>query len=153
MKRYGLFVSYSIDRRIMCAWHNYDNIWSRLWRRYHTNENSHATNPHNRIWTNNNHANTNAFKKDKAILTNSILGASVGLLLNICLVKHLQSVGSAIVWVCSEFTVLLMAQYYVKNTKALLSHFPVHKIPNMYITGNPYIYNWYIYNVGHIHYS
>lgn len=58
-------------------------------------------------------------KKDKAILTNSILGASVGLLLNICLVKHLQSVGSAIVWVCSEFTVLLMAQYYVKKYKGI----------------------------------
>jgi flippase wzx len=58
-------------------------------------------------------------KKDKAILTNSILGASVSLLLNICLVKHLQSVGSAIVWVCSEFTVLLMAQYYVKKYKGI----------------------------------
>ena len=54
-------------------------------------------------------------KEDKIILRNSILGASVSLLLNICIVKSLQSVGSTIVWAVSELTVLGFAQYFLNR--------------------------------------
>ncbi|MBM6866730.1 oligosaccharide flippase family protein [Bacteroides caecigallinarum] len=52
-------------------------------------------------------------KKDKQILINSISGAIVGLILNIILVNKYASIGSAIVWVMSELTVLISAQYFV----------------------------------------
>lgn len=57
-------------------------------------------------------------KKDKAVLTNSIIGAVVGLALNIILVPVLKSPGSAIVWLVSEFSVLVSAQIFTsKYTK------------------------------------
>ena len=52
-------------------------------------------------------------KKDKAVLMNSVLGASVGIIFNILLVSHWGSVGSSIVWLLSEIIVLSSAQYYV----------------------------------------
>lgn len=52
-------------------------------------------------------------KKDRAILINSIIGASIGLLMNILLVVHFKSIGTSIVWVCSEISVLCSAQYFV----------------------------------------
>ena len=52
-------------------------------------------------------------KKDRAILINSIIGASIGLLMNILLVALFKSVGASIVWVCSEMSVLCSAQYFV----------------------------------------
>lgn len=54
-------------------------------------------------------------KKDKAILRNSIYGASVGVILNIILVSTYASVGSSIVWITSEIVVLSSGQYYVKK--------------------------------------
>lgn len=47
--------------------------------------------------------------RDKTILKNAFVGASVGLLLNILIVKQYESIGTAIVWLCSEFTVLILA--------------------------------------------
>lgn len=78
-------------------------------------------------------------KRDKAIFINSIIGASVGILLNILLVAFLKSTGSAIVWLISEISVLISAQYFVqKNTeikfpfkelsKNLLSYIPAMAI-------------------------
>ena len=61
-------------------------------------------------------------KKDKAILINSIIGASVGILLNILLVPYWGSIGSSIVWLLSEIAVLCSAQSFVK--KYLLLSFP-----------------------------
>lgn len=62
-------------------------------------------------------------KRDKAIFTNSIIGASVGILLNVLFVGKLASVGSAMVWLISESTVLIVAQYFVyKNVRV---KFPV----------------------------
>lgn len=52
-------------------------------------------------------------KKDNAILNNSIVGATVGLFLNILLIPSLDSVGAALVWLCSEIVVLCCAQHYV----------------------------------------
>lgn len=54
-------------------------------------------------------------KKDSAILKNSILGASVGMLLNILLVSKFGCNGTAVVWLLSEFTVLITAQYFVSK--------------------------------------
>ncbi len=54
-------------------------------------------------------------KKDSAILTNSAIGASVGLLLNFMLVSSFASIGSSIVLMASELSVLLSAQYFVSK--------------------------------------
>lgn len=50
--------------------------------------------------------------KDKPVLINSILGASVGVLANIILVPYLASIGSAIVWVISEIVVMISAFFF-----------------------------------------
>lgn len=52
--------------------------------------------------------------RDRAILTNSVIGAIVGVALNIVLVGRLASVGSAIVWVAAEVAVLVSAQRFVR---------------------------------------
>lgn len=52
-------------------------------------------------------------EKDNAILINSIVGAAVAILANVFLVNCLASIGTAIVWVLSEFSVLLSAQFFV----------------------------------------
>lgn len=65
-------------------------------------------------------------KKDKAILFNSILGGTVGLLMNLLLVSQMKSIGSAIVWISAEITVLCSGQYFV--TKFLGNKFPYSKI-------------------------
>jgi O-antigen/teichoic acid export membrane protein len=53
--------------------------------------------------------------KDKAIFINSVIGAIIGVTLAIVLVKNLHSVGSSIVWVCSELSILISASYFVKK--------------------------------------
>lgn len=70
-------------------------------------------------------------KQDKAILTNSILGATVGIIANLILVKYLQSTGSAIVWVLSEITVLFSALYAVK--KILAINIPIAHVARIFI--------------------
>jgi O-antigen/teichoic acid export membrane protein len=50
--------------------------------------------------------------RDKAVLTNSIMGAIVGILANIFIVPHLESVGSAIAWLAAEVAVMLSAIYF-----------------------------------------
>lgn len=62
-------------------------------------------------------------KKDNYIFITACIGAIVGIIANFFLVEKLQSIGSAIVWVISEFTVLIVAQHYV--TKATKLHFPL----------------------------
>lgn len=62
-------------------------------------------------------------KKDKSILINSIIGACVGILSNILLVSTYKSVGSAIVWLISEISVLTIAQFLVQ--KAIKISFPI----------------------------
>lgn len=51
--------------------------------------------------------------KDKAVLTNSIVGSVFGVGLNFLLVPHLGCTGSAIVWLCSELAVFSSALYFV----------------------------------------
>lgn len=54
-------------------------------------------------------------KKDSAILTNSIIGAGIAILLNVMLVSKYASIGTSVVWMFSEFAVLISAQYYVQK--------------------------------------
>lgn len=54
-------------------------------------------------------------KKDKAVLTNSAIGALTGVMFNILFVARLGCVGSAIVWISSEIAVLISAQYFVNK--------------------------------------
>lgn len=61
-------------------------------------------------------------KEDKIILRNSVLGALIGISMNILLVKELQSIGSAWVWVISELTILISAQWFL--SKKYDMHFP-----------------------------
>ena len=58
-------------------------------------------------------------KEDKHILRNSIMGATIGIALNLLLVQRLGATGSAIVWVASEITVLISAQIIVSKKFSL----------------------------------
>lgn len=53
--------------------------------------------------------------KDKEIVFAAFFGAIASIILNFILVKNLQSVGSALVWVFSEFTVLLVSYFFVRE--------------------------------------
>ena len=71
----------------------------------------------------------NPLKKDTVTLCNSILGASVGILLNILLVPKLMSIGSAVAWISSETSVLIIAQYFVSKFTGM--KFPLVKFLKM----------------------
>lgn len=58
-------------------------------------------------------------KRDKAILINSVIGAIVGIGLNILLVNQFGSLGSSIVWFFSELGVMLSALYFSKKEISL----------------------------------
>ena len=61
--------------------------------------------------------------KDRFIFTNSVIGALVGLSMNLLVVSKLASIGSAIVWLSSEFAVLISSQYF--TTKCTGYRLPV----------------------------
>ena len=54
-------------------------------------------------------------QKDRDILTNSLIGAGAGVLLNLVLVSKLGAIGSSIVWILSETIVMICAQYFMKK--------------------------------------
>lgn len=81
-------------------------------------------------------------KKDRAILINSILGASVGILMNVLLVSKLGSIGSSLVWVCSEIVVLCSAQYFVK--KYIGYQFPYKKLIQNILYSVPVFFFCYV---------
>lgn len=60
--------------------------------------------------------------RDKAVFINAIVGAFVGIILNIILVPKLYAVGSACVWLIAELSVLISAQYFIY--KYVRIHFP-----------------------------
>lgn len=68
--------------------------------------------------------------KDNAILINSIVGASIGLLSNILLVENYGCVGSAIVWLLSELSVMLSAMFFVRKTISFET-FSKHVLKNL----------------------
>ena len=53
-------------------------------------------------------------KKDKAVMTNAAVGALIGISLNIILVPHLASVGSAVTWLVAECSILVLSQIILK---------------------------------------
>ena len=63
--------------------------------------------------------------KDRAVLINSLVGATIGILLNILLVRSYGRIGSSVVWIISEISVLLMAQFFV--SRFIQMHFPFKK--------------------------
>ena len=63
---------------------------------------------------------------DRAVFYNSIAGAVVGVLLNVLLVRKMQAVGSAIVWISAELTVLVFAAYFVRRKDGIA--FPWRKL-------------------------
>lgn len=76
-------------------------------------------------------------KKDRAILINSFAGASVALILNFIIVPLMASVGSAIVWIASEFAVAISAQYFIN--KYIGYKVPIKKISYRIISTIPII--------------
>ena len=52
-------------------------------------------------------------KEDREILINSLIGALIGVIMNILLVPSFKSVGSSLVWIISEITVLCLAQHCI----------------------------------------
>ena len=61
--------------------------------------------------------------KDKIMLRNSLIGAGIGVLLNITLVPSFASVGSSVVWIAVECIILVLSQIAV--TKELDIRFPI----------------------------
>lgn len=55
-------------------------------------------------------------EKDKYLLFSSLLGATVGMILNITLVNELQSIGSAIVWVVSVVCTTTLSSFFAYRT-------------------------------------
>lgn len=61
-------------------------------------------------------------KKEKAMFVGSIIGATIGLSLNLLLVNRMESAGSAIAWVGAEVAVLISGQ-------AFLTHYTGFRFP------------------------
>lgn len=76
-------------------------------------------------------------KKDSVIFRNSIIGAVIGVVLNILIVPHLYSIGSALVWLISETIILILAQIAVK--KAINQKFPFREISKILILYTPLV--------------
>lgn len=76
-------------------------------------------------------------KEDRIILRNSILGASSGLLMNVLLVGicHLQSIGSAMVWVISELVILVSSQIFLSRHYNIF--FPFKRLLLVFISHIP----------------
>lgn len=55
-----------------------------------------------------------AMHSDKIVLANSVLGAAVSIMCNFIFTKELGAIGSAIVWVCAETTIMLFSIYFCK---------------------------------------
>jgi len=65
-------------------------------------------------------------KYDREVLVNSIIGASVSIILNTLLVRRLEAVGSSIVWLSSEMIVMLGAVWVVSHRAQI--HFPLRSL-------------------------
>jgi len=81
-------------------------------------------------------------KMDKAIFINSIIGASMGIMLNIVLVPVYKSVGSSIVWLSCEISVLVSAQIFLQ--RAISASFPWKKISHSLVQNIPLFFLLYV---------
>lgn len=75
--------------------------------------------------------------KDKIVMWNAFIGAVVGVILNITIVPHLKSAGSALTWFVAELVILLLSQFYLK--KYLKISFPWAKFTKLLIYYLPLI--------------
>lgn len=75
-------------------------------------------------------------RKDKAVLTNSAIGAFTGIMGCFILIPNYQSIGASLVWVISELCVLISANIFIyryenisfpffKLFKAIIQHIPL----------------------------
>ncbi len=64
--------------------------------------------------------------KDTVMLRNSIIGAVIGVALNVLLVPSLASIGSALVWIAVECVILVLSQIAV--TKEISLRFPLDRL-------------------------
>ncbi len=76
-------------------------------------------------------------KNDRLILINSITGAVIGVSMNIIFVAKLGAVGSSVVWLLSETSVLIIAQYFVKKKVSI--NFPFDKVLLNLLYGLPIV--------------
>lgn len=83
-------------------------------------------------------------KKDRIILLNSLVGAIVGVILNLLIVNHLKSIGSAIVWLVCELVLVILSQYFI--TKIINIKFPFLMFIKQVITAIPITFLCYYYN-------
>ncbi len=85
-------------------------------------------------------------RADKEVFLNSVIGAGVGIALNILLVPHWQSVGSAVVWSVAELSVLLCAYYFIRKRfrqikiSGVLTSYIMYFIPLILILGFKYVF-------------
>ena len=63
-----------------------------------------------------------SLSKDRVVLINSIVGATVGIIANVVLVPRLHSIGSSYVWCISELSVLFSALFFVSKYNKELLH-------------------------------
>lgn len=75
---------------------------------------------------------------DKAILFNSIMGATAGIIFNLIFVTQLKSVGSSMVWVLSEIIVLLSAHHFVRKSTNI--KIDLHLLVKHLLFGLPYLF-------------
>lgn len=57
--------------------------------------------------------------KDNALLVNSIVGASFGIIMNVVLVKLYQGLGSSLVWLLSEVLIMALLQFWSRRYLSL----------------------------------
>lgn len=76
-------------------------------------------------------------RNDKAILINSVIGASIGIVANIILVPIWAAEGSALVWLLSELAVLCSASYFLQSQIGV--HIPLKKFFLSLIYSIPYV--------------
>lgn len=81
-------------------------------------------------------------RKDKLILTASIIGASVGIILNLILVKTFGSTGTAIVLLISETSVTSYYIYVVSKNK--IFNFPWQIFAHNLLYSIPYVFVCYL---------
>lgn len=74
-------------------------------------------------------------KKENNVLTNSIIGATIGLIANLLLVRHFMCIGSSVVWLLSEVAVLISAQYFVSKSTNL--RFPIKELLKYIVVSMP----------------
>lgn len=73
--------------------------------------------------------------KDKVIMINSSVGAIIGVILNLILVRYLASIGSAITWMSAEFVILILSQ--IALNKLLNVKFPWKNLCNIMLSFAP----------------